>query len=107
MQPTMSAAPYVRASGVTRSNFSRPSSRLIELMIDLPWQYVSARSIDDRIGRVDHDRHADLLDQQLVEAVDVVQLVAVGVLQVDVDDLRAALHLLPRDLARLFVLLFA
>ncbi len=44
MQPTTSAAPYARASGVTRSNFSSPSSRLIELMIDLPWQYVSARS---------------------------------------------------------------
>ena len=45
MQPTTSAAPYARASGVTRSNFSSPSSRLTELMIDLPWQYVSERSM--------------------------------------------------------------
>ena len=76
-------------------------------MIDLPWQYVSDALDRDRVGRVDHDRHADLLDQLLVEAVDVVQLVAVGVLQVDVDDLRAALHLPARDLARLLVLLVA
>ena len=59
----------------------------------------------DRIGRVDHDRRADLLAEQLVEAVDVHELVAIGVLQVHVDDLRAALHLLARDLAGLFVLL--
>ena len=95
----------MRASGVTRSNLSSPSSRLIELMIDLPWQYVSARSmatgsvVSTMIGT------RTLRDQALVELVGVVQFVAVGVLQVDVDDLRAALHLPPRDLARLFVLL--
>ena len=37
MQPTTSAAPNLRAIGTTRSNRSRPSSRLIELMIALPW----------------------------------------------------------------------
>ncbi len=68
---------------------------------------VRQRALDrDRVGRVDHDRRLDLVDQLLVEAIDVVQLVAVGVLQVDVDDLRAALDLASRDLAGLFVLLF-
>ena len=33
------------AIGQMRSNFSSPSSRLIELMMLLPWQYVSASSI--------------------------------------------------------------
>ncbi len=46
MQPTTSAAPYWRASGQMSSNFSSPSSRLTELMMLLPWQYVSDNSTD-------------------------------------------------------------
>ena len=38
MVPTTSAAPYTLAIGQIFSNFSSPSSRLIELMIDFPWQ---------------------------------------------------------------------
>ncbi|MNH97313.1 hypothetical protein D3C73_500060 [compost metagenome] len=45
MVPTTIAAPYLWINGVTSSNFSSPSSRLMELMIALPWQYCSARSI--------------------------------------------------------------
>jgi hypothetical protein len=37
MVPTIRAAPYCRAIGQTVSNFSSPSSRLMELMIALPW----------------------------------------------------------------------
>ena len=44
MQPTMSAAPYFLASGTTLSSFSGAILELIELMIDLPWQYVRAFS---------------------------------------------------------------
>ncbi len=45
MQPTTSAAPNRRASGTTFSKRSSPSSRLTELMMALPWQYVSAISM--------------------------------------------------------------
>jgi hypothetical protein len=50
-----------------RSNFSSPSSRLMELMMLLPWQYVSASSTRVRIGGVDHHRRLDLADQLFVE----------------------------------------
>ena len=38
MHPKMRAAPYFLASGTTRSSFSCPSSKLIELTIAFPWQ---------------------------------------------------------------------
>ena len=58
-----------------------------------------------RVGGVDHDRRFDLADQLLVERRDVLDLVAVGALQADVDDVRAVLHLPARDLGGLFPLL--
>ncbi len=45
MVPTTSAAPYAFAMGQIRSNFSSPSSRLMELMMLLPWHHISALSI--------------------------------------------------------------
>ena len=45
-------------------------------------------------------------DQLLVERLDILHLVAIGGLQADVDDVRAVLHLLARDLRRLFPFLF-
>ncbi len=95
------AAPNFFTSGSTLWNFSSPSSKLIELMMLLPRQYVSARSIDLSIRRIDHERHFDLVNHLLVKAVDVAQLIAVGIFEVDVDDMRAALDLRPRDLASL------
>ena len=56
-------------------------------------------------GRIDHQRRFDLVDHLLVEAVDIVHLFAVGILEVDVDDLRTVLHLPAADLRSLFVLL--
>ena len=45
MQPTTRAAPKRRARGTTDWNRSSPSSRLMELMMDLPWSIVKASSI--------------------------------------------------------------
>jgi hypothetical protein len=64
----------------------------------LPWHQVSARSITLRVGGVDHQRHLDQAHQLGEERFDVRDLVAVGVLQADVDDLRAAAHLGAADL---------
>ena len=71
----------------------------------MPRQYVSARSMAFAFGRVDHERHFDLVDDLLVKAVDVGQLVAVGVFEVDVDDVRAALDLGAGDLGGFLELL--
>ena len=60
----------------------------------------------NRIGTVDHEGGLDLLDQQLVERIDVRQLVAVGVFEIDINDLRAAAHLGAADLGGLFKPLF-
>ncbi len=57
------------------------------------------------VGGVDHHRRFDLADQLVVERRDVLDLVAIGALQADVDDVRAVLHLPARDLAGLFPLL--
>src|SRR5262249_54782785 len=58
-----------------------------------------------RIGGVDHYRDSHLTDQLVVEQIDIAEFFAVGVLQIDVDDLGPALDLLAADLARLFVFL--
>ena len=50
------------------------------------------------IGRVDHQGNFDLLHLDLEEARQVVDFVAVRILKVDVDDLRAAAHLRAADL---------
>ena len=55
-----------------------------------------------RIGGVDHDGRFDLADELGVEGRDVVDLVAVGALQADVDDVRAVAHLAARDVGGLF-----
>jgi hypothetical protein len=52
------------------------------------------------VGRVDHERHFDLVDDLLVKPIDVRHFVAVAVFQVDVDDVRAALDLGARNLGR-------
>ena len=57
------------------------------------------------VRRVDHQRHADLLDQDLEEAAQVGHLVAVGLLRRDVDYVRASLHLRASDFRRLVPLL--
>ncbi len=60
---------------------------------------IRERALDGAsVRRVDHERHFDLVDDLLVKAVDVGQLVAVGVFEVDVDDVRAALDLGAGDL---------
>ena len=64
MLPTTSAAPYARASGTTVSKRSSPSSRLIELMIALPWQHVSARSITAASVESIMSGRLDLADQR-------------------------------------------
>ena len=58
------------------------------------------------VGAVDDERHLHHPDDLLVEALDVLRLVAVGVLEVDVDELRAGLDLRAADLGRLLELLF-
>jgi hypothetical protein len=50
------------------------------------------------VGRVDHQRHLDHPGEAVEEGLDVGRLVAVGVLQADVDHLRAAADLRPADL---------
>src|SRR6185295_4923515 len=55
-----------------------------------------------RIRRVDHDRSLDLPDQLVVERRNVLDLVAIGRLQTDIDDMRAVADLAPRNLARFF-----
>ena len=57
------------------------------------------------VGRVDHQRHAHLLDQHLEEAAQVGDLVPVRLLGRDVDHVGAPLHLRPGDLRRLLPLL--
>ena len=54
------------------------------------------------VGGVDHDGRFDLADQLLVEGRDVLDLVAIGALQADVDDVRAVAYLAARDLGGLF-----
>ena len=68
---------------------------------------VGERALDGHgVRGVDHDRRFDQPYHAIVETVYVIQLVAVGVLEIDVADLRAAFHLLARYLCRLFVFLF-
>src|SRR5262249_53663258 len=50
------------------------------------------------IGRIDHQRRLDLLYFDFQEPDDVRQLVAVRILEIDVDHLRSAAHLRPSDL---------
>ena len=59
-----------------------------------------------RIGGIYHHRRLDLANQLLVEQRNVFLLIALRALQAHIDDLRAAAHLPPRDLAGLFPLLF-
>ena len=42
---TTTAAPYLRHSRASRTNFSSPSLREIELTIDLPWTHLSPASM--------------------------------------------------------------
>ena len=103
MVPTISAAPYAFASGTDP--------------LELLFAVFEVDRIDDalalavgqrqvrwrlRIGGVDHDGRLDDADQLFVELRDVVHLVAIGALQADVDDVRAVLHLAPRDLDGFF-----
>ena len=63
---------------------------------------VGQRHLDRRrVGGVDHDRRLDRAAEPSVELADRGPLVALGGLQADVDDLRAALDLAARDLGRL------
>ena len=56
------------------------------------------RFFDDAvIGRVDHQRHFDFLDFDFEKAGDVGHLVAIGILQAYVEDVRAAAHLRAAD----------
>ncbi len=59
------------------------------------------------IGRVDHQRHFDFLDLDFEEARDVGHLVAIGILQAYVEDVRAAAHLHAPDFGGLLELAFA
>ena len=62
---------------------------------------IRQRALDRLVIRcVDHERHFDLVNHFLVKPVDVAQLVAVGILEIDVDDVRAALDLRARNLSR-------
>ena len=70
-------------------------------MIDLPCVRLSACSMTAGVGRVDHDRHFDLLHQRFEEGGDVGHLVAVGILQADVEHVGAFAHLGTSDLGRL------
>ena len=45
------------------------------------------------IGRIDHQRHFDFFDFDFEKARDVRHLVAIGILQAYVEDVRAAAHL--------------
>ena len=66
---------------------------------------IGERQLDAaRVGGVDHDRHFDFADQLLVERRNVVHFVAIGALQADVHDVRAAFHLPPRDFGGFFPL---
>ena len=62
---------------------------------------VGERDLDGlRIGGVDHDRRLDRAADPVIELVHRGLLVALGGLQADIDDLRAALHLAAGDLGR-------
>ena len=106
MVPTTSAAPYAFASGQTRSNFSSPSSRLMELMMLLPWHYVSASSMA-RGSVVSIITGALILRHQLlVESGSIsFSLVAIRGLKADVDNVRAVFHLPAGDFGGFFPLL--
>src|SRR5262249_16236287 len=68
---------------------------------------VSERALDgDRIGRIDHYRRLHNPDHLLVEAVHIVKLVAIGILEIDVAYLGSAFDLLARYLRSFFVFLF-
>ena len=68
---------------------------------------IGERALDrDRIGGVDHGRGLDHSNHLFVETIDVIKLLAIGVLEIDVADLRTPLNLLPGDLGCLFVFLF-
>ena len=53
---------------------------------------------DGGVGRVDHQRRLDQADEAVEERLDVADLVAVGVLEADVEDLAAGLDLGAADL---------
>ena len=53
--------------------------------------------MDARVGGVDHDRDFDLANQLVVEGRNVLDFVAVGALQANVNDMRAAFHLAAGD----------
>ncbi len=55
-----------------------------------------------RIGGIDHDGDFNFADELVVERWDVGHFVAVGALETNVDDVRAAFHLAPRDLGGFF-----
>ncbi len=74
---------------------------LIELTIGLPETHFSPASITLPLGAVDHDRHAGdvrLGGDQLEEGGHRLVRVEQALVHVDVDDLRAVLDLLARDL---------
>ncbi len=105
MQPTTTAAPYERASGQMRSNFSSPSSRLIELMMLFALAVGERQFHAARVGGIDHDRRFDFADQLLVKGRNILQLFAIRALQANVDDVRAAFYLASRDFGSFFPLL--
>ncbi len=64
---------------------------------------IGERELDGaRIGGIDHDRRFDFADELIVKRRDVGHFVAVGALQADVHDVRAAFHLAPRDFGGFF-----
>ena len=67
---------------------------------------IGERELDGiRVRGIDHDRDFDFANELVVEGLNVLHFFAVGALQADVHDMRAAFHLPPRDFGGFFPLL--
>ena len=104
MSRQITAAPYSRASVITRSKRlpgSSPSSRLAELRIARPPMCCSPASITWRLGGVEHQRHAGLGGEALGDLVHVDGAVAADVVDAHVEHVGAFADLLVRHLRAL------
>ena len=98
---TITAAPYRRTSVAWRTNSSSPSLRLMELTTPLPWTHLRPASMTDHLdeSRTTGTRlmsgSAAMSWRNLTMAA---RRIEHPLVHVHVDHLRAALHLLARDL---------